>query len=191
MLGDEKGKMPNIVLVVDMLKGFHNIGNLANPQTANIIHKVKKLLERKYKKGYTIIFLGDSHKENDKEFKIFPPHCIEGTEETKLIDELQPFLAYSNVKYIKKRRFSGLFNTVLEATLKRLKPQEIIIVGVCTDICILHTAADLLMRDYRVIVPKDCVQTFDAPEHKADKTNDWALTHMALLGAVITNSMEA
>lgn len=53
--------------------------------------------------------------------------------------------------------------------------------GVCTDICVLHTAADARNRDYPVEVPADCVASFDARAHQ------WALRHMErILGARIT-----
>ena len=171
-----------------MIKGFYNIGNLANPRMKNIISNVKELLKEKSEEGYKIIFLGDVHKENDIEFKNFPPHCIMGTEEIYVIDELQSFLKKG--KYLRKNCFSGLFNTGLDALLKKYKVQNVIVVGVCTDICVLHTVADLLMRDYHVIVLKDCVETFNAPFHEANKINKWALKHMELIGAVVINLEE-
>ena len=55
-----------------------------------------------------------------------------------------------------------------------------IVVGVCTDICVLHTVADARSRDYEVEVPVDCVASFDPEAHK------WALQHMErVLGATI------
>ena len=57
-------------------------------------------------------------------------------------------------------------------------------VGVCTDICVLHTVADLRNRDYLVTVRSDLVETYDAPGHPAEQINAWALAHMRdVLGA--------
>lgn len=174
--------MKNVVIVVDMLKGFHNIGNLANPRMAKIIPKVKKLLEKKTREGWKVIFLCDSHESNDKEFEIFLPHCIEGTEEAEIIDELQGFTKKAII--IKKKRYSGFYKTNLEGVLERINPKKVIVIGVCSDICVLHTVAGLRNRDYRVIVIKDCVETYDAPNHPAGKTTKWALAHMFhILGA--------
>ena len=54
--------------------------------------------------------------------------------------------------------------------------------GDCTDICVLHTVADLRNRDYKVEVPADCVASFDPEQHQ------WALDHMdKILGAKITH----
>ena len=180
--------MTDIILVVDMLKGFYKIGNLANPRMENIIPNVITLLKKKSREGYKAIFLGDVHKENDIEFKTFPPHCIMETEEIDVIDELQSFLKKG--KYISKNSFSGLFNTELEKALENYNVQNIIVVGVCTDICVLHTVVDLIMRGYCVVIPKDCVETFNASFHEANENNKWALNHMALIGATISNSEE-
>ena len=54
------------------------------------------------------------------------------------------------------------------------------VVGVCTDICVMHTVADLRNRNYDVEVPKDCVASFDQDNH------EFALKHMkSVLGAEI------
>ena len=56
--------------------------------------------------------------------------------------------------------------------------------GVCTDICVLHTAADARNRDYAVEVPTDCVASFDPQAHQ------WALQHMErVLGARLTQTV--
>ncbi len=56
----------------------------------------------------------------------------------------------------------------------------ITIVGVCTDICVLHTVADAPNRDYAVVVPAECVATFDPDAHH------FALDHMRrVLGATV------
>ena len=38
--------------------------------------------------GDHVIFTADTHEVDDKEFQIFPTHCIRGTDEAKLVDEL-------------------------------------------------------------------------------------------------------
>jgi len=176
-----KGK--RVVLVVDMLRGFHDMGNLANPRMAKIIPDVENLLNNALAYGDYAIFLKDFHKSDDKEFKMFPPHCIRGTMETELVDELKKFERYGLV--INKTRYSGFYDTNLANVLNIYKPETVIVVGVCTDICVLHTVADLRNRDYSVIVPTDCVETFDIPGHPAEESAKWALNHMTkILGAV-------
>jgi len=175
--------MANVILIIDMLRGFYNIGNLANPKMADIIPNVKNLLKRKAVSDWKLYFLADNHKPDDLEFQMFPPHCVIGTEEVKVIDELKQFVALDN--YIPKTRYSGFYKTNLEKILKRENPKNVIVAGVYTDICVLHTTADLRNRDYQVIVPKDCVKALDV-----DNTDVW-LDHIEnVLGAQVVEKQE-
>jgi nicotinamidase/pyrazinamidase len=79
-----------------------------------------------------------------------------------VIPELQEFAD----EVIPKRRYSAFFETNLEQRLEELAPDKIIVVGDCTNICVLYTVADARNRDYAVEVPADCVATFDPDAHK-------------------------
>ncbi len=172
--------MSNVVLVIDMVKGFLEPGhNLYCGDSARlIIPKVHDLLSREQQTGSEILFLSDHHDPDDLEFRIFPVHCVKGTEEPEVIPELSRFVTGKNV--VPKNRYSGFFNTTLANQLRELSPDKIIICGVCTDICVLHTTSDARNRDYHVVVPTDCVATFDTDAHR------WALSHLEkILGAQV------
>lgn len=146
-------------------------------QARKIIPNVKKLLDREIKKGAEVFFLADRHAEDDLEFEMFPPHCIEGTSEAEVIDELSSY----NGEIIPKARYSGFFDTELGKKLEKLNPDKLIICGVCTDICVLHTVAEARNRDYKVEVPANCVASFNEKAHK------FALEHKEkVLGAEVT-----
>ena len=133
-------------------------------------------LERERGAGSSIFFICDNHDPDDLEFQMFPRHCVKGTEEAQVIPELGDFVTEENL--VPKNRYSGFFDTKLGSRLEELGPEKVIVCGVCTDICVLHTAADARNRDYSVEVPTDCVATFDADAHK------WALRHIEkILGA--------
>jgi nicotinamidase/pyrazinamidase len=170
--------MSNVVLLVDMVRGFlepgHNL--YCGDESRQIIPGIRQLLQRERQAGSEIIFVSDHHDPDDLEFQIFPVHCVKGTEEPQVIPELSEFVTDSNV--VPKNRYSGFFNTDLEQRLERLKPDKIIICGVCTNICVLHTTSDARNRDYPVEVPANCVATFDPDAHQ------WALQHLEkILGA--------
>ena len=164
--------MPNVVLVIDMVKGFlepgHNLD--CGEESREIIPRVYGLLEREWATGSDILFISDHHDPDDLEFQLFPVHCVKGTSEPDVIPELNGFLAGDNM--IPKNRYSGFFDTPLEAKLANMNPEKIIICGVCTDICVLHTASDARNRDYSVEVPADCVASFKHDAH------EWALSHL-------------
>lgn len=176
--------MPGPVLIVtDAQEGFTRRGNLASSECAEALPRVRKIAEAMLSDGVPVIFTKDSHREDDPEFRIFPPHCIVGTPEHDLAEELRD-LEPRAAAVVHKARYSAFFGTDLEETLRRLDPDEVHLVGFCTDICVLHTAADLRNRDHDVVVHRDGVETFDAPGHDNDDVNRWALSHLErVLGA--------
>jgi nicotinate phosphoribosyltransferase len=174
--------MTNAVLVIDMIRGFMEAGHplYCGDRARRIIPHIQSILERETKQGSTIFFICDNHDKDDAEFKMFPPHCIEGTTEVEVIPELAK---YPGV-IIPKKRYSAFYGTDLEARLKKLKPDKIIVCGVCTDICVCHTVGDARNRNYTVEVPMDAVASFD------DKAHYFALDHMEkVLGAILTSAV--
>jgi len=174
--------MANVTIVVDVLNGFCKAGNLASPRCDAAIPRIRAVIEERRGAGDQLIFLADTHDPNDREFEVFPVHCVRGTKEADVVEELQPFLKQAAL--IRKRRYSGFFETNLDELLKATRPEQVTVIGVCTDICVLHTVADLRNRDYRVAVPASAVATFDAPGHPGDEVQKWALSHLTgVLGA--------
>jgi len=174
--------MANVTIVVDVLNGFCKAGNLASPRCDAAIPRIRDAIEARRLAGDQLVFLADTHDPHDREFEVFPVHCVRGTKEADVVEELQPFLKAATL--IRKRRYSGFFETNLDAVLKTARPEQVTVIGVCTDICVLHTVADLRNRDYRVVVPASAVATFDAPGHPGDEVQKWALAHLAgVLGA--------
>ena len=175
--------MANAVLVIDMVRGFmdKDCPLYCGERARRIIPNIKHLLESEIKQGSKIFFICDQHDKKDAEFKMFAPHCIAGTAEVEIIPELAGFPG----EIIPKKRYSAFYGTDLEARLKKLKPEKIIVCGVCTDICVCHTVGDARNRNYEVEVPVDCVASFDEKAHSS------ALEHMErVLGAKMTSSVE-
>ncbi len=174
--------MANAVLVIDMLRGFMEEGNplYIGAEASGIIPNIQKLLERELAGGAKLFFVCDNHDPDDLEFKMFPPHCIAGTAEAEVIPELVGFPG----EVITKKRYSAFYGTELEEKLKKLKPEKVIVCGVCTDICVCHTVANARNRDYEVEVPVDCVASFD------EKAHHFALEHMEkVLGAKLVQEV--
>jgi nicotinamidase/pyrazinamidase len=172
--------MANAVLVVDMLRGFLEEGYplYIGREARSIIPNIRNLLERELSRGSRLFFICDHHAPDDLEFKMFPPHCIEGTAEAEVIPELAGYPG----EVIPKRRYSGFFDTPLEQRLRELAPEKLIVCGVLTDICVMHTVADARNRDYEVEVPVDGVASSAKAAHR------FALEHMEkVLGARLTS----
>jgi len=167
------------ILVADMVAGFLEQGYplYCGAKARDIIPNVVALLRSRQRTNP--IYVNDHHQPNDAEFEQFAPHCIAGTEDTELVEELRQFPG----DIIPKTKFSAFYGTTLDKVLADRCPTQVILTGVCTDICVMYTAADLRNRGYRVVVPSDCVASFDEQNHR------WALKHMAnVLGVIVVPS---
>lgn len=153
------------LLVIDMLKDFINEDGalFCGRSSRKIIPFVRRKIEEFHKKRNLVIFICDSHDENDLEFKIFPRHSVKGTRGAQIIDELP--VGKKDV-IVKKTRYSAFFNTNLDRILKKNKITEVHVVGVCTSICVMDTVGDLRNRDYKVLVYKKGVADFDPKAHQ-------------------------
>ncbi len=174
-----------VLIVTDVQEGFTRQGNLASQECTDSLPRVRKIADELLGAGAPVIFTKDSHRPDDPEFRMFPPHCIVGTPEHDLVEEFRD-LEPDAAAVIHKTRYSAFFGTELEDVLARLGTDEVHIVGFCTDICVLHTTADLRNRDYDVIVHRDGVETFNTPGHDNEDVNRWALSHIeSILGAKV------
>jgi nicotinate phosphoribosyltransferase len=155
--------MTRVLIVSDMLRGFLEEDHplYCGVRARAIIPNVQRLLEREIEQGGKVFFLCDRHRPDDPEFAMFPPHCIEGTDEAELIPEL---LQYPG-EIIPKTTFSSFYNTALDSRLEEIQPETIIVCGVTTHICVLQAVIDARNRQYHVEVPVDCVASFDDRAH--------------------------
>ena len=153
--------MTKALIIVDMVKGFINKKTKDGPCAMYLkgADRIIPFIEREIRsfplEYYPVVWLCDTHKPNDKEFKEFPPHCIKGTEECRPID------INCSKHIIPKTRYSGFYKTGLDKYLRANRVTELTIVGVCTDICVFATALDAFYRGYKVTVVKDCVYALE------------------------------
>lgn len=156
--------MKRILIVVDMINDFiHPDGVLSLKDAGyDIIPVIKQKLDEAEQKEYPVIFLNDGHAENDIEFDRFPKHAVAGTWGSEIIDELE---AKEGQFVITKQRYSGFYGTALADVLKDLDPDLVEVVGCCTSICVAGTVADLVNRDYNVVVDRDAVADFNPDAH--------------------------
>ncbi|PZS24424.1 MAG: hypothetical protein DLM60_00340 [Pseudonocardiales bacterium] len=181
---EEASVVSELLVVVDMQNGFIRQGNLASDRCLAVLPAVRREVDEALAAGRRVLFTADTHEIDDAEFAVFPEHCLRGTPEADLVDELLPLLVRDDVVLLRKRRYSALFETEMEGHLHRFGIDSVRICGVCTDICVLHTTADLRNRDFPVTVAVQATGTFDGPGHPADAVQESSLMHIQrVLGA--------
>lgn len=132
-----------------------------------------------------VVMAVDKHDTKDTyhpENRLFPPHNLAGTKGRELYGKLKPLYEANqdNIYWLDKRHYSAFSGTDLDIRLRERGITELHLVGVCTDICVLHTAVDAYNLGYHLVIHKAAVASFDSVGH------EWALGHFAnTLGAEI------
>lgn len=159
------GVADQALLIIDMLEDFlRPSGALTVGRNADlVIAGTVEVLARARERQQPVIYVCDRHRPDDEEFKVYPPHCLIGSKGAEIVHELAPLPGEAVVS---KRRYSGFFATDLDLLLRERGVRSLTLAGVCTDICILFTAADARMRGYQVSVPTRAVGSFDAHGHQ-------------------------
>lgn len=163
------------LIVVDMVNGFVNEGVLHDKNIRKIVPRQLELLEEAEKKGSLIILVKDTHNNNATEFKRFgnTTHCIKGTSEAELIDELKPFEQKENVITVEKNSTSLMESPEFREIVKQAENlKEVNFVGCCTDICVFNGAMGLANyydewnRDVTINVHEDAIATYSEDERE-------------------------
>jgi len=131
--------MKRLLLVVDVQNDFVS-GVLGTPEARAIVEGVTNKIKAYKDNDHEVVFTKDSHFESDyletQEGRNLPIlHCIVGTYGHDLIPEIEAFSKDSKV--INKSQFGSI--EVVDA-IKQLAPDEIEMIGLCTDICVVSNA---------------------------------------------------
>ena len=157
------------LIVVDMVNVFVREGMLADPKIAEIIPRQIELIKEVTDDNGLIVFIKDTHNNNSAEFERFGnnPHCLEGTIESELVDELKRYEKLTNAISIVKNStcfmeapdFRGLIQ-------EQQRLNNFDIVGCCTDICVVNGAIGLANyldqydRKHIINVYEDAIATY-------------------------------
>ena len=138
------------LLIVDMQHDFvRSDGALPVEAAAGTIDDIADLLWRARQRGAPVAYTQDTHTEDDREFEIWPPHCVRGTPGWEIIDELSP---RPDELVFRKNRYDGFYGTSLEHYLSHVwDVSQVVIVGTVANICVGQTAASAGLRWYRVV----------------------------------------
>lgn len=158
------------MVIVDAVNGFIREGAMSSPRIECIVPCIVSLMKKCKAKNIPIAAFADCHGENCAEFASFPPHCIKGTSEAEIVDEIK---AEGGYKLIEKNSTNGFHEAAFRECLEKCGKSRFIVTGDCTDICVLQFCLSLktyfTQRDVpsEIIIPLNCAETYDAPGHNA------------------------
>jgi len=129
-----------LVVMIDMINGFCKFGPLSSDFVNQMVPSMAKFIDNSIAANIPIVSYRDAHPEDAKEFNFFPPHCVAGTDESNLVDELvRPEL----IDVTKNSTNGFLAKNPLEL-VEGEKIKQIFIIGCVTDICVRDFTATMI-----------------------------------------------
>jgi nicotinamidase-related amidase len=171
------------LVILDMISSwdFPDADKLL-PQAATVAPRIAALKRRCKKAGIPTIYANDNHGRWRSDFRrVFENALAQGGLAARVAQCLAPD---DDDYFVLKPKHSAFYSTPLHLLLQHLKVRRLFISGVAGDQCVLATAADAHMRDYEVVVPRDCVASQTAARNRRAITHiDEALTIVTTLSA--------
>jgi len=213
------------LIIVDAVNGFctPGMGNLApashDEAIASMVSNINLLARQFADKVRPILAFQDTHYDEYPE-PPYPPHCLQGTGEELLVEALQWLQKYEHFLTIEKDCINGYIGSIVFDELntnwmekwmhKNNRNGNLVITGICSDICVLQLVQSLLSaRNHglidveEVIVDLSAVETYDLPiyvvrelglpdsaAHPREIANQMAMYLMAQSGAILTKKVK-
>jgi nicotinamidase-related amidase len=163
--GNAPDRSPVTLLLVDVINDLEFPGG-AELATAAVpmARALAKVSKRARREGCAVIYANDNFGRWRSDFRAQLRHCLDGAVRGRPIAEL---LRPEDTDYfVLKPKHSAFYSTALELLLDHLETHTLIIGGMATESCVLFTANDAYLRNYRIVVPADCVASARAEDSK-------------------------
>ena len=163
--GSAPDKSETVLLLIDVINDFdfpegEDLFRLAMPVGRNIA----KLKERTRAAGIPSVYVNDNFGRWQSDFKKIVAHCRREDGRGKPFVEM--LLPEDDDYFVLKPKHSGFYSTSLALLLTHLTAKNLILTGVAGNNCVLVTANDAYMRDFKLFVPADCVASNTEEENR-------------------------
>jgi nicotinamidase-related amidase len=173
MAGDLHGSAPDdspvALLIIDMINAFEFEGaERILPRARGAAQAIAALKQRAREAGVPSVYVNDNFGRWRSDFH----QILERVLDSPGRDIARLLAPKADDYFVLKPKHSGFQFTTLQLLLEHLGATTLVLTGVAGNFCVLFTAHDAYMRDYRLVVPRDCI----ASQTEAD--DRYALEHM-------------
>lgn len=182
--GNAPDHSPVALVLIDVINDLEFPGSDALLSCARPMARCLATLKaRCAQMGISSIYVNDNFGRWRSDLNAQVDHCLQSKIKGREI--VMQLLPQPNDYFVLKPKNSGFFSTSFEILLQYLQTETLILTGLTGNNCVLFTAHDAYLRDYRLIIPSDCVAS------PTDDENVFALSQMrSLLKADIRPSEE-
>jgi nicotinamidase-related amidase len=163
--GSAPDKSHSALLIIDVINPLDfPEANQMTRFVPSMTGAIRRLKERARRAGVPSIYINDNFGRWRSDFRQQVDFCMQrGHRGRDMVKELRPD---SRDYFVLKPKHSGFFATPLDTLLRYLGARRLILTGIAGNFCVLFTANDAYMRDYKIIVPSDCVISNTETENK-------------------------
>lgn len=156
---------PIALLLVDVINDLEFPGaEKILPHALAMAEALRLFKSRAKQAGIPVIYANDNFGRWRSDFPKLVQYCLgQGIRGKPLVERLAP---EPDDYFILKPKHSAFYQTNLDTLLKYLGTDTVIVTGIAGDICVLFTANDAYMRDFKVLVPPDCTASEDSEENR-------------------------
>ena len=163
--GNVPDESPVVLILIDLINDFEfeDAGEVFQ-NTRAIAKPVATLKKRAKQAGVPVIYVNDNFGKWQSDFRKLLDHCLNDDVRGKEIVEL--LRPDDDDYFVLKPKHSGFYSTTLDVLLDYLKAKTLILAGITANICVLFTANDAYMRDFHLLIPRDCVASASEEENR-------------------------
>ena len=144
------------LLLIDVINDLKFEGSEAIvAQAEAMAGPLARLKRRATAAGVPAIYINDNFGQWRSDFRRTVAHCTARTSPGRRVStRLRPT---ARDYFVLKPKHSGFFDTTLDTLLEALRIRRLILTGIAGNICVLFTANDAHMREYKIFAPADCI----------------------------------
>ena len=159
------------LLLIDFINDFEFEGaERAFPAALAAARVTAALKKRATAAGVPVVYCNDHFGKWRSDFRALLDRCLHGGVRGEPIARL--LRPEEDDYFVLKPKHSGFHSSPLDVLLRELGARTLVLTGVAGNFCVMFTAHDAYMRDYRLVVPRDCVAS------DSEEANDFALRHL-------------
>jgi nicotinamidase-related amidase len=163
--GSAPDKSETVMLLIDVINDFDfeegdELLHLALP----VGERIAELKKRTKDAGVPCVYVNDNFGRWQSDFKKIVAHC--SAEDAKGKEFVKLLLPDDDDYFVLKPKHSGFYSTSLDLLLTHLNARNLVLTGIAGNNCVLFTANDAYMRDFKLFIPSDCVVSNTEEENR-------------------------
>jgi nicotinamidase-related amidase len=151
------------LLIIDVLNPFDfEHGRTLADHTQRIVKPLQTFRSACHQQNIPVIYINDHYNLWQADFKKIYDKCLNNLS-LPVIEALKPG---DEDFFLIKPKHSAFYGTALNTLLHSLKVETLILSGIAGNICVLFTANDAYMREFNLIIPRDCIASVSENDNR-------------------------